>query len=188
MADISLHAASVLGGINLEFGDCALTEITDIALISVAIPQGGQDAVSEKLKEIWKLPIPGAVTTTNAGVMRAIPMSQDQFMLAFSPEPDLSETSAQSDLAEVAYTTLQTDAWVILELSGAGAVTALERICQIDLDLSSFPTGSAARTTMEHLGVCLVRIEDNRFWLMSARSSARSLLHAVETSCRWTTA
>ncbi|MBT8415130.1 MAG: hypothetical protein KJO30_12445, partial [Boseongicola sp.] len=56
----------------------------------------------------------------------------------------------------------------------------------LDLDPDTFPTGSAARTVMEHLGAMIVRVDDTRFWLMSARSSAMSFLHAVETSCRWT--
>lgn len=186
MADISLKAAPVLGGVNLDFETSKIVELTDIALVSVAVPQNGEEALSEKLKTSWGISLPDFATSSEAGALRAIPMTQDQFLLAFSPDPNLSEASIRSDLAQVAYTTLQTDAWVILELSGPGAVAALERICPIDLDIGAFKVGASARTTMEHLGACIVRVDVDRFWLMSARSSARSFLHAVETSCRWT--
>ncbi|MBT8459364.1 MAG: hypothetical protein KJN60_06840 [Boseongicola sp.] len=186
VAEISLSGAPILGDVHHDFGACTLAERTDIALISVAIPKDGRKALSDKLKELWELSVPSAMETRHTNKIRAIPMTVDQFMLAFSSDGTMSETDAQESLADVGYTTLQTDAWVILELKGSGAITALERICPIDLDQSAFPIGSAARTSMEHLGACIVRLEADQFWLMSARSSAQSFYHAVETSCRWT--
>jgi len=186
VADIPLTAAPALGDVNLIFASCVLTERTDIALISVATPHGGYEALAAKVRDVWGLSMPGATVSLNAGAMRAIPLAADQMMLAFTPDGGLSETSVQADLTDVAYTTLQTDAWAIIELSGSGATAALERICPLDLDLQTFPNGAAARTVMEHLGALIVRLEADRFLLMSARSSAQSFLHAVETSCRWT--
>lgn len=186
MADFALTALPALGGVDLQFDTCKLTESVDMALISVAVPLNGKDALSEKLKERWGLSIPGSGMTHERNGIRAIPMTQDQFLLMFTPNSAVSEASVQTELDGVAYTTLQTDAWVILELSGSGSHAALERICPIDLDVASFPPGASARTSMEHLGVCIVRLENDRFQLLSARSSAQSFLHAVETSCRWT--
>jgi len=186
VADTSLVAAPALGGFNHEFSNCTLAERSDIALISVAVPRDGDTALSTKLDTTWALTMPTPSTTTQANGMRAIPLTADQFLLAFHPDTNRTEVSVQDDLAEVGYTTVQTDAWVILELSGEGATSALERICPLDLAPDAFPTGSAARTVMEHLGAMIVRVDDTRFWLMSARSSAMSFLHAVETSCRWT--
>ena len=186
MADIPLTAAPALGDVNLTFASCVLTERTDIALISVATPHAGYEALAAKIKDVWGLSMPGATSSLNAGAMRAIPLAADQMMLAFTPDGGLSETSVQAELTDVAYTTMQTDAWAIIELSGAGATAALERICPLDLDPQTFPNGAAARTMMEHLGALIIRLEADRFLLMSARSSAQSFLHAVETSCRWT--
>lgn len=188
MGDHSLAATSALSGVNLKFATCTLTERTDIALVSVAVPQNRADALSEKLKKEWDLDIPAATATNSGKKMRAIPLTADQFMLAFSSDPDLSEVSVQESLSQTAYTTLQSDGWVVLELSGQGSVNALERICPIDLDPSAFPVGASARTMMEHIGACIIRIETEKFWLLSARSTAQSFLHAVETSCRWSEA
>ena len=186
MADISLAATPALGGFRREFSNCSLAERNDIALISVAIPRDGETALSAKLDKTWALALPRSTTTAQANGLRAIPLTADQFLLAFAPDANRTEASVQVDLASVSYTTVQTDAWVILELSGKGATAALERICPIDLDVTGFPSGSSARTVMEHLGAIIVRLDDDRFWLMSARSSAASFLHAVETSCSWT--
>jgi sarcosine oxidase subunit gamma len=40
----------------------------------------------------------------------------------------------------------------------------------------------AQRTVMEHLGVLILRTGDDAFMLLSASSSAKSFLHALETS------
>lgn len=185
MADISLVAAPVLGEFHQDFATSSLVERVDIALISVAIPRGCEVALAQGISERWALAIPQPTTIAEMNGLRAIPLTADQFLLAFTPEKQRSEAAVQSDLEGLAYTTVQTDAWVILELSGKGAIAALERICPLDLASESFPPQSAARTVMEHLGVLIIRLAGDRFWLMSARSSAASFLHAVETSCRW---
>ena len=63
-------------------------------------------------------------------------------------------------------------------------MTALERICPLDLDPLGFEGDGAARTTMEHMGAFVMRDGEGGFFLMSARSSAKSFLHAVETSIK----
>jgi sarcosine oxidase subunit gamma len=60
----------------------------------------------------------------------------------------------------------------------------LERICPIDLHPQAFAVGAVARTLMDHLNVIILREGGDTFLLMSARSSARSFWHAVETSIR----
>ena len=40
----------------------------------------------------------------------------------------------------------------------------------------------AARTVMEHLGVLILRTGEDDYLLLSASSSAKSFLHAVEVS------
>jgi len=96
-------------------------------------------------------------------------------------EPDAAKR-VNAELKGAAYTTDQTDNWVVLALSGPLALAALERLCPIDLHDSSFPIDSSARTVMEHMGAVICRTGEDSFLLMSASSSAASFLHAVETS------
>ncbi|WP_229802146.1 sarcosine oxidase subunit gamma [Paramylibacter ulvae] len=82
------------------------------------------------------------------------------------------------------YTTDQTDGWVTLEISGENTISALERICPINLHPDQFQIGHAARTAMEHMGCIILRTDTQTFHLFSASSSAESFLHAVETSIK----
>ena len=81
----------------------------------------------------------------------------------------------------------QSDAWVILALTGPLIYQTLERICPIDCSSSAMPIGTTARTVIDHIGTIIVRRPDDDngdpcFWLMSARSSAASFLRAITGS------
>ena len=98
------------------------------------------------------------------------------------PKPEIQSMAVT--FGESAYITDQTDAWVILEISGESSREALERICQVDLDKNVFQLDGMARTTMEHMSAIIIRKADDTFYLMSASSSAKSFLHAVELSAQ----
>ncbi|MGI9389115.1 MAG: sarcosine oxidase subunit gamma [Boseongicola sp.] len=186
MADNSLIAAPLLGGADLSFGDSKVVERDDLALVSIATPQGGDDALAEALKSGWSLDTPSPTLSTTSGNIRAIRTSSDQMMLVFPhATPDANE-HVQGKLDGAGYTTDQTDAWVILEVAGPNAIAALERLCPLDLHDNAFPVGATGRTVMEHMGTLIVRTGNECYLLMSASSSAKSFLHAVETSFHWT--
>ena len=111
-------------------------------------------------------------------------MAQDQFLLCVEDVANSFEMNKdlEQKLAGIAYTTDQTHVWVALDIGGPATLTALERICPVDLDISAFDIGAVARTSMEHLGVIITRITKTNFRLFSASSSAGSFLHALETS------
>lgn len=187
MADLTLKASPILGGIDMKRGDCHLKERDDLALVSIAVPLGGKTVLAKALKSRFDLNMPDAQNSTTAGNYRLIQTTPDQMMLIFAhPTPDANEV-VQKALSGAGYTTDQTDAWVCLELSGTGCLAALERLCPLDLDESVFPDNAAKRTTMEHMGAIAVRLASDRFLLLSASSSAGSFLHALETSIDYTT-
>ena len=80
---------------------------------------------------------------------------------------------------------LETDAWVVLQISGPDVRAVLERLCPLDLHDATCPIDSAQRTVMEHMGAIIIRTAPDRFLLLSASSSAKSFLHAVETSLKY---
>ena len=97
--------------------------------------------------------------------------------------------SVYADTLEVRYlegmvSARNQNVWVALDISGPKARDALERICPIDLHDDAFAIMDLARTTMEHLGVIILRTDEERWRLLSASSSARSFLHALETSVK----
>jgi sarcosine oxidase subunit gamma len=81
---------------------------------------------------------------------------------------------------DAASVTEQTDAWVILDLAAPDLAPVLERLCNVDF--RAVPAGHATRTVMEHLGVYLVKHGPGAARLYGPRSSADSLLHALETA------
>ena len=184
MAEISLSATPPLGGVDITIAGTRLRERDELALVSAAIPLGGEDAFAAALKAGWGLAVPGPKMSEVAGKMRAIRSTADQCLLIFPHATPDAAAVVQAKMRDVAYTTEQTDAWVRLELSGPLTLPALERVCMLDLDARAFPEGAAARTVMEHMGAILIRTGPEAFLLFSASSSARSFLHAVETSLR----
>ena len=187
MAEMTLTAAPVLGT-DLTIGGNRIVERPDLALVSAAVPLGGDAAFAAALKKGWGLKMPGPKLSEVSGETRAIRTTGDQIMLIFPHATPDGERVVQGRFAGAAYTTDQTDVWLVLELSGPDTLAALERLCPLDLDAAAFPVGAAARTVMEHMGGLIVRLGPDRFWLMSASSSARSFLHAVELSYRYVAA
>ena len=185
MAEITLEAAPTLGGAEITVGGNRITERADLALVSVATPMGGDDALAMALESGWSLSPPDPTLSSTAGDTRALRTAPDQILLIFPHATPDAEALVQAKLDGAGYTTDQTDAWVVLELSGPDTHAALERLCPIDLDPTVFPDGAAARTVMEHMGAIILRQGADSFLVMSANSSAGSFLHAVETSYRY---
>lgn len=185
MADITLTAAAILGGADIRIGANRITERDDLALVSIATPLGGDDALAAALRSGWSLDMPAPTATTTSGDTRAIRTSPDQMLLLFPHATPDAEPHVQGRLKGAGYTTDQTDAWVVLEISGPDTTAALERLCPLDLEV--FDIGTSGRTVMEHMGAMIVKTDSDRFLLMSASSSAGSFLHAVETSYAYVT-
>lgn len=181
MADIQLTAAPVLGA-DIALDGNRIRERADLALVSVAVPLGGDDALAGAVRSAWGLAMPGPVQSSGSGDMRALRTTPDQIMLIFPHAAPDAARMVQGKLGGAGYVTDQTDVWVVLDIDGPQTLAALERLCP--LDLSGFGDGGSARTVMEHMGAIILRLGSDRFWLISASSSARSFLHAVETSFR----
>ena len=126
--------------------------------------------------------MPAPAKSSTSGETRAIQTAHDQMLLVFAHDTPDAEKVVQEKLSGAGYTTDQTDSWIVLEVAGPDTLAALGRSCPRDLHLDVFPVDATARTVMEHMGAMIVRVEKERFLLLSASSSAGSFLHAVETS------
>ena len=182
MASLTLAPAPPLGGADVTIGNNRIRERGDLAMVSVAIPLGGDAALAKTLEAAWRLEMPSATRATRAGDIWAVRMTPDQIMLIFPHGSADEDAVVAAKVGTRGYVTLQTDAWVRLEVSGPDTLDALERLCPLDLDPGTFPEAASARTTMEHMGALILRLGPERFWLLSASSSGRSFLHGVEVS------
>ncbi len=184
MAEGSLTSRSPLGGFSKDFDGLSVAEVTGIAIVSLAVPLGGAEALAKAVKSAYgvELPAVGQSTVAEAGDARFLGLARDQFVLLFDDTGADPVGAVTEKLSGTAYLTDQSDAWALLGVSGPNCRAALERICPLDLHPTAFAIGAVARTVMEHLNVIIHRKAEDTFLLMSPRSSAGSFLHAVTTS------
>ena len=68
----------------------------------------------------------------------------------------------------------------IRKMQSTDPAPVLERLCNVDF--RAVPNGYATRTVIDHLGVYLIKHGPGEVRLYGPRSSAKSLLHALETA------
>ncbi|MCP5072206.1 MAG: sarcosine oxidase subunit gamma [Rhodobacteraceae bacterium] len=184
MPDYTLTAKPALGGFAHDFDGTTLMENVNLAIVSAAIPVGGDDAMTKAMKAAYSADMPevGNSALSGDGATRIIRNSTDQLFVLFLHEtPDATQVVA-GKLGDAGYYVDQTHNWVGLTLDGPLGRAALERVCAMNLHKDKFPLNKAERTVMEHMGAIVVRTDEDAFLLLSASSSAGSFLHAIETS------
>lgn len=183
MAEYTLQAEPPLAGAEMEIAGVRLWAPADLALVSLALPLGGEDAALMAIRAAYGAGLPeiGRSVVADDGT-RLVRLAADLAFALFTHATPDAEHVVADRLNGAVYTTDQTDVWVALALSGPNTRRALERICPIDLHRQVFAVDHAARTVMEHLGVLILRTGEDDYLLLSASSSAKSFLHAVEVS------
>jgi len=185
VADYVLTAKSPLNGVAKEFDGVTMAEVTGKALVSVAIPMGGDKNLAAAISKAYKTNIPpvGMSTTSADEKTQFLGLQSDQFFALFdADEHEDGVTHVADRLGSAGYYTDQSDSWVMLAVSGPKSRVALARICSLDLHHDVFVEGTVARTSMEHLGTIIYRSGTDSFIIFSIRSTAQALLHAIETS------
>ena len=188
MAEFSLTASMPDDGADQAFDGVAMGVVMNRAVVSVAVPRGGNAALTETLQTSFGLAVPSigsSASTADAGA-RLLRLRPEQFFLLIDGEDEKAKAIAVERLGQTAYVTDQSDSWIMLIISGAQCRTALARLCPVDLHPSVFPVGKVARTVMEHFGVIILHEGPGQYLLMSANSSAASFRHAIETALRCT--
>jgi sarcosine oxidase subunit gamma len=179
-----LKKIPVLEGFSKEFNGIKITELKDIEIHSLALPSNNTKKAVATLKKNFgcTMPVVGQSFVCQSHNLKILRLSTDQLFL-FSNNKNLSRINRiLTNLEESFFITEQTDAWFGLKISGEKVLECLNRICQINISLDTFAINAFARTVMEHLGTIIIRNKTDEFELFSASSSAKSFLHAVETS------
>ena len=184
MANIKLTAAPLSGGGDIDIAGNRIIIRDDLALVSVATPLGGEDALKKTLTAEFGLKVPAATLSSTAKGMRAVSMAPDAMLLIFAHATPDAEMHVRAKLGGAGYTTDQTDSMLAIEVSGPATMAAMERICPLDLQHGSFGKNASGRTVMEHMAATIIALGDAHFLLLTASSSAKSFLHALEKSYR----
>ncbi len=183
MSNYLLTAEPILEGFAQKFKGIELFEITDRAMVSIAIPKGGKNALENQLKQEYQLVLPyiGQWLSSNVEHTQLLRLQDDLCFVVFDYTADRAVEKIAEKITN-AYLSDQSDSWVMLRLSGVKSCEALARICPIDLHPTVFRAGSVARTQMEHMGVIIVCEAKDEYTLMALRSYAKSFLHSIVIS------
>lgn len=167
----SPFAATLPRSIGTVLGTVTLAEIDSGPVTSVAPFKGQTAAVSAALRETTGVVLPDTGRCIQTGGVTAVWAGQGiTFVLG-----------AGCAGIKGAAITDQSDAWVHVSLTGAGAVDVLARLVPIDLRASVFPAGHAARTLVGHMSALIWR-DVAVFHILVFRSMAGTLLHELETA------
>lgn len=179
----SLQPLTALGrreATTVTHGPLTITERTDVALASLAARKG-RLADLTKAAQTAGIPLPGPASHQQGNPYSSFWTTPEMwFVEAPYATHELIADLLKSALGDAASITEQTDAWVAFDLAAADLAPLLERLCNVDH--ASRPTGYATRTVMEHLGVYMIKNGPGAARIYGPRSSAESLLHALETA------
>lgn len=165
----NLIAKSALEGrAPLTIAATTLAEV-DVGPITSVAPFAGRDVA----KALGGFPEPNRFITQ--GDVKIVWSGRAQAFYIGAPCPDLGDLAAVTD---------QSGGWVTLSLSGPAAVETLARYVPLDLRLSAFPVGGAARSQLFHAPLCLMRLSEDVFHIMTFRSMARTAWHELEVALK----
>ena len=176
-----LQAVAILSGEDLVLDSCSV-RVLSMNIMSFAMPRGQKTAVAKGLKTLG-LSLPTAPKIFIKDGVYIVQTQPDQwFFISDAPPKKQTEKQTLKQISALGYCTDQTHGWVGVELSGVDVLSVLERLCPLNLSQQTFAINASARTSLDHLGVLMIRLEDNRFYLFSAASSAESFLHGIKTA------
>ncbi len=173
MADFVLKESAPFEGCDLpvSLGAARLETVGMGAIFAISPLKGQMMGVASALKSVAGITLPKTGTIVQGKNIELVWFAQGQW-LAFLPEPDamiqaLTGLAAMSD---------QSDGWAFMQLSGAGAIPVLARLCPLDFDALS--VGWVARSDFAHVPAMIIPRE-NGFLIGVPRSFAQSVLETT---------
>ena len=162
----------------LQIGLYRIAERPDVALASVAVRRGRAGDLATAARALG-LPLPDPARAVTGDPFSAFWVAPDMWFVE-APFAGFEDIAAhlKTALGDTASITEQTDAWVRLDLTAHSLTPLMERLSNVDL--AAVPVGFASRTVIDHLGCYLVKRDETEVTIYGPRSSAKSLLHALE--------
>lgn len=163
-----------------------MSEVAGVVTLSLGAFKGCEKKLSTALKKLLGVSLPKPGQASVKGEVAVLSVAASQWFVRFpEAEADMA-ASIHEIMGELAAITDQSDSWVEVILSGPNVHQKMERLSPINLSSDAFPVGSIARTSIEHLGVIIMRPEDDadgdsggtRLLILSPRSSVGSFIHA----------
>ena len=165
-----------------ETGPFRIAERFDVALASLAI-RAGREAEMRAAAKTAGVPLPDPARARPGDPFGAFWVAPGMWFVEapFATHEDIV-AELKAAFGSSASITEQTDAWVRFDLKSSDLAPWLERLSNVDWPAA--PDGFATRTVIEHLGCYLIRRSVGEAALYGPRSSAISLLHALDVAAK----
>ena len=168
---IKLLPKSAAAGLTpIKISNTKIIELEKFTLTSISAYKGESKNLSEQLKKSHGLALPHYGRATGREGSRA---------LWFGRQTLLVGPKCDEKLTKFAMLTDQSDAWVVLRMSGDLMEAVLMRLSPVDVRLKTFKTGSVVRTSLIHVNVTMHRIGANTIDVYGFRSMAKTLCHEL---------
>ena len=184
MASYTLNAEPPVGFEKRQFNNLQLIEVLNLSIVSIAFSNNILPKFKKLVLNKLKINTPnvGKSNFSQTKGIRLIALQKDQIFAVFEKKSNYPINEIKSILGNEFYYSDQSDSWSITTISGNNTINALERICPLNLAIDSFKINDAHRTSMEHIGVIILRINKNEFLLFSPCSSSISFFHTLINS------
>lgn len=156
-----------------------IKEVAPVWLVSVAARRGKRGQLVESIRDSFNLTLPQGPKAEGRDGITLIATGPESWLFICN-DGTPSRNEILGSISETAAVCDQSGAYLIYDVSGHKASEWLQKSLFIDLDSSVFPPGTAATTTLSHLGVTLWRTDVNRFRIAVPRSYADALKHWVQ--------
>jgi sarcosine oxidase subunit gamma len=174
----ALHGIAVPGRYGRATGAPGLLieQRSDIALASVIAKRGKRDALASAVETTFGVALPGGPRRATKGPVAFAGSGPDQW-IASAEGPDAAGFAARlrSRIGLFAAVSDQSDARLVLRLSGPQVRDVLAKGVPVDLHRQAFKPGDVATTLIAYMGVQIDLLDDSpTYQLTTPRSTAGS--------------
>ena len=163
---------------------CPSFEVTENYIgecVSLAMAIGQEEAFYAAFRKAFGIDPPPPSQAVQIKDGWALWSGASQYMLLLDGENIRADLGVAAKFEGCAYATLQTDGWASTNITGERVHDVLERF--IPLDLRRAPINFSARTSAHHIAVIVMKFGEDKYNLMTPRSSARSFLEGLVHTC-----
>ena len=165
-----LPKSAAYGLTPIKVSNTEIIENDMLTLTSISANIGKSNKLSEQLKKSHGMALPNKGRATGRDGARALWFGQHALLVGPKPDKKLTEFGILTD---------QSDAWVILRMSGGSIEDVLMRLSPIDVRLKAFKSGDVVRTSLMHVNVTLHRVGTDTIDVYGFRSMAKTLCHEL---------
>jgi methylglutamate dehydrogenase subunit D len=152
--------------------------------MATVMSRGDDRALAVRIYDAFGIALPSGPRRVSNGTQAFVGIGPGVWLAEFKQAGPSMAAELASSLVGLASVADQTGAYAVLRVAGDSAREVLSRGAFIDFDPSAFGPGSAAVTTISHIGVLIWQVDDvPTFEVALFRSYATSFWHWMTTTC-----